>query len=101
MRAAAADLATTGKHYKATIAALEAAGQHQQVVQFLNKQGEEMAKKGEEPANVLALVEQVMKSAQGPKLRSEMDAVLNAMLESASVRQRESIHRLIQENNSR
>jgi CHASE3 domain sensor protein len=96
---AAAELASSMKQMKQTVAALDAAGQKQQIVQFLQKLGE----KEKEPAlyRLEPAIERVAKSPQGPKLRSEINAVLDAMVENTTGRERENIQRWIQEKNLR
>jgi hypothetical protein len=101
LRQAGAELATASKQLRTTVAALEAAGQHQQIVQFYQNVGNELVKKGQELANLRGAIERVVKSPQGPTLRSEINTVLDAMVENASVRERDSLQRWIQEKNLR
>jgi hypothetical protein len=99
LRLAAAELAAATKQLKQTVAALDAAGQKQQIVQFYQK----LAEKGEDPTvtQLRPAIERVVNSQQGPRLRSEINAVLDAMMENASVTEREHMQHWIQEKNLR
>ncbi|HLW68680.1 MAG TPA: hypothetical protein VKS79_25405 [Gemmataceae bacterium] len=99
LRSAAAELASALKQMKLTVAALDAAGRKQEIVQFHQK----LAESGQEPAlnRLQPAVERVVNSPQGRKLRSEINAVLDALLENVSVTEREHLQRWIQEKNLR
>jgi hypothetical protein len=99
LRTAAADLASAMKEMRQTVAALDVAGRKQEVIQFYQK----LAEKEKEPAlfRLQPSVERVVASAQGPKLRLEINAVLDAIVENVSGKERENVQRWIQEKNLR
>ena len=99
LRLAAADLAAAMKQMKLTVAALDTAGRKQEIVQFYQK----LAEKETEPAlfRFQPAIEHVVAGPQGPKLRSEINAVLDAIVENTTGKERENIQRWIQEKNLR
>jgi hypothetical protein len=99
LRSAAADLASALKQMKLTVAALDTAGRKQEIVQFYQK----LAQNEKEPAlfRLQSAVERVVASPQGPKLRSEINAVLDAIVENTTGKERENIQHWIQEKNLR
>jgi hypothetical protein len=100
LRLAATELAAALKQMKLTVAALDTAGRKQEIDQFYQN----LAVKGVQPAGLdrfQPAVERVVQSPQGPKLRSEINAVLDGVIENVSVKEREHLQRWIQEKNLR
>ena len=69
------------------------------IAQFYQK----LAEKEKEPPllRFRPAVERVVSSLQGPKLRPEINAILDAIVESTTGKERENIQRWIQERNLR
>jgi len=97
-RAAAPKLGPSGvafgeamKQWKATVAALELGGRKREVDQFMEKLAKQVAEKGDDrrPQDDLEPeIERVALGPQGPLLRAEINKVLDAMLDGATIRQR-------------
>ncbi len=98
LRQTAADLAAAMKQLKQTVAAMEMAGQKKQVSQFLDQQAPIDDPRGE---NLPDAIERVALGPHGATLRTEINALLDALLEGASIRAREGLQRWIQEKNLR
>lgn len=96
---AAADFAEGTRQLKATVAALETAGRKAEVDQFF----ENLDARGDNPAGdqLTREIERVAQGPQGPLLRPQINAILDALLASASITARSHLQRWIQEKNLR
>ena len=99
LRTSAADLAAALKQMKVTVAALDTAGRKQEIVRFYQK----LAEKENDPVlyRLQPAVERVVAGPQGTKLRSEINAILDAIAENTTCKERENVQRWIQEKNLR
>ncbi len=99
LRKAAAGLGQAMKDVKTSAAALELAGRKAEITDYLTKyaaQPDQDAMSKLQPA-----IEHAVASPQGPLLREEINAILDALLDGATIRQRAAFEKWIQEKNLR
>lgn len=87
------ELAAGMKTFKSTVAALLLAGQDRQVSQFLLHQAE---RQQTPEGNLMDKLERVVNSPQYPLVRSEINGVLDGMLEAGTSGDRRSLQGIIE-----
>jgi hypothetical protein len=98
VRQAAGELSASMKHMKSIIAALDASGQKAQIAQFYQTRAEQGDQTNEQ---LRAAIERVAQTPYYGSIKPEVGAVLDAMMENASVKEREGIQRWVQAKNLR
>jgi hypothetical protein len=101
LRSAAGELAAALKALKTTAALLDSSGRKQEVVDFYLKLAEKSSGEVPPTAQLPDAIERIALGPQGRSLRSEINTILDALLENSSATERERLQRRIQEKSLR